>query len=174
MYEVTKCIHIDFAHHVAGHQGACINIHGHTWAFEMTLAAQELDANGFVVDFKSLKNRVLQPAHDLLDHALALSETTVKKARAELEGLGKILVATRATPCPLTKGVPAPLAGGWNEYPGGIKLALFHFTPTSERLAQWLYGVGCEAFASDPRVMVISACIYETLHPVESKATFRG
>ncbi|MET0413201.1 MAG: 6-carboxytetrahydropterin synthase, partial [Polyangiaceae bacterium] len=43
MYRITTGIHIHFAHHIRGHAGPCISIHGHTWKFEVTLVAEELD-----------------------------------------------------------------------------------------------------------------------------------
>ena len=49
MYKIIKSIDIDFAHHIRGHQGACINIHGHTWKFEVGVQAKELNEDGFVV-----------------------------------------------------------------------------------------------------------------------------
>ena len=55
MYKIVKSIDIDFAHHIRGHQGACINIHGHTWKFEVGVQAAVLDEQGFVVDFSKLK-----------------------------------------------------------------------------------------------------------------------
>ena len=66
-YHIRKSIDIDFSHHVRGHRGPCINVHGHTWKFEVQLMAQTLDAEGFVVDFKKLKTSVLKPCHTLLD-----------------------------------------------------------------------------------------------------------
>ncbi|MFM2415961.1 MAG: 6-pyruvoyl tetrahydropterin synthase, partial [Pseudomonadota bacterium] len=49
MYKIHKSIDVDFAHHVRGHLGPCINLHGHTWKLEVVVSAQELDAQGFVV-----------------------------------------------------------------------------------------------------------------------------
>ena len=76
MYRVTTGIHIHFGHHVHGHAGPCISLHGHTWKFELTLAAEALDRGGFVVDFDQVQHLVLEPCHLLLDHSLALSEAS--------------------------------------------------------------------------------------------------
>ena len=61
MYAIHRSIDVSFAHHVRGHSGACINIHGHTWKFEVEVAAEELDREGFVVDFGRLRSEVLEP-----------------------------------------------------------------------------------------------------------------
>jgi hypothetical protein len=64
-----------------------------------------------------------------------------------------------------------PLGGARNESPGGIKMAVFPFSPTSERLAEWLYGVA-RAEVGDERVRVASTRILETLHPSECIAEY--
>ena len=63
------------------------------------------------------------------------------------------------------------LAGARNEKPGGIKVTVFPFDPTSERLAQWFYEVAHERIA-DRRVRVARTLVYETLHPVEMIAEY--
>jgi hypothetical protein len=63
------------------------------------------------------------------------------------------------------------MAGARNHTPGGIKVCVFPFTPTSERLAEWLYQVAEERMG-DERVKVIRTRVYETLHPMESFADY--
>jgi 6-pyruvoyl-tetrahydropterin synthase len=177
MYRATTGIHLQFAHHVRGHRGPCISLHGHTWRFDVTLEARILDAEGFVVDFDLVHERLLQPIFRLLDHSLALGETSFAETEALLAPLGVALVASRKTtighlgePPPVLEGT---LAGARNERPGGVKIAVFPFTPTSERLAEWLYRAADELFAGgDNRVRVARARIYESLHPDESIADF--
>ena len=48
---------------------------------------------------------------------------------------------------------------------------MFPFSPTSERLAHWLFDVA-EAALSDGRVGVAAARIFETLHPTEAVAEY--
>ncbi len=175
MYRVTSGIHIHFAHHVRGHSGPCISLHGHTWKFELTLEAETLDAEGFVVDFDLVHQQVLMPCHLLLDHSLALGEQSYAENRTHLEAIGKNLVATRCETIGDLGQAPAmreaPLGGARNESPGGIKLAVFPFSPTSERLAEWLYGVAMTE-VGDARVGVASTRILETLHPSECVAEY--
>lgn len=175
MYRATTGIHLQFAHHVRGHRGPCISLHGHTWRFDITLEAKELDVEGFVVDFDLVHERLLQPIFSLLDHSLALGAASYDETKDLLAPLGTTLVASRKTtlghlgePPPVLVG---ELGGARNERPGGIKLAVFPFTPTSERLAEWLYRVAASQF-EDARVKVARARIYESLHPDESVADY--
>lgn len=175
MYRVTSGIHIHFGHHVRGHAGPCISLHGHTWLFQVTLESQDLDKQGFVADFDILFDRVLTPCHQLLDHSLALGQKSFSELEPVLGPVGEKLVASRleisgtlGTRQPALEG---ELAGARNVWPGGIKLAVFPFTPTSERLAEWLYHATKESMA-DERVRVAQTRVYETLHPVESYAEY--
>ena len=176
MYTVTSSVFVHFAHHVRGHDGPCISLHGHTWKFEVTLQADKLDQSGFVYDFDALVDRVLTPVHQLLDHGLAVGADTWAETRDELAKLGETLVASRK----LTLGnlgepqeaFEGEMAGARNERPGGIKVVVFPFAPTSELLAEWLYRVTTDMVA-DERITVRSAKVYETMHPIEMVAEYR-
>ncbi len=177
MYRIWRSIDVSFAHHVRGHSGACVNLHGHTWKLEICAEAESLDEEGFVVDFKRIVAEVLQPAHALLDHALAVGAATWDETAAELEALGKKLVDSRAAvhgPRPSGMGTAGPpavvtrLGGAENRFAGGMKVAVFPFSPTSERLAAWLYDVAADKLG----VGIAWTRVYETLHPVESVAEF--
>lgn len=170
MYRIHRSIDIDFAHHIRGHQGACINIHGHTWKFEVCLEASKLDEQGFVVDFGKLKADVLRPCHALLDHSLAIGQNTFNDIGNHLEPVGVALLSSRDKPS-LDTPQTMELGGAELRRPGGMKVAVFPFNPTSERIAKWLYDLAVDTL-EDSRVRVAFARIYETLHPVESVAEF--
>ncbi|MDD9940541.1 MAG: 6-carboxytetrahydropterin synthase [Myxococcales bacterium] len=172
MFVIHRSIDVDFAHHVRGHAGGCINVHGHTWKFEVGLRAHHLDERGFVTDFGDLQRRVLDPIHDLLDHSLALGRQTYEEAEPALCELGQRLLSSRSE-CSPVAATPITLAGAETRFPGGMKVAVFPFAPTSERLAQWLHQLATGELA-DGRVGVAYGRIYETLHPVESIAEYRG
>lgn len=176
MYTIWRSVDVSFAHHVRGHRGSCVNLHGHTWKLEVCAAAATLDAEGFVVDFRRLQGDVLAPAHALLDHALALGEESYAEVADELQAMGVKLVASRAkVHGAVVAGPEHPalrLAGAEGRFPGGIKVAVFPFSPTSERLAEWLWRLANEKLA-DQRVSVPCVRVYETLHPVQSVAEFR-
>jgi len=188
MFTLIKSIDLDASHFVSGHNGGCINNHGHTWKFEIVIAADSLDPMGFVWDFKEMKRRILQPIHQLMDHSLITSERILamvdesgKTYKSALETMGRIQLSTRAVTEDPTcaPGYGAVLNHARNEYIGGMKVAVMPFVPTSERLAEWFYGVAGEAVLTDPtqiarRLHVVEARVYETIHPVESIAIFSG
>jgi len=176
MYRITKGIFISFAHHVRGHSGPCISLHGHTWKFEVTLGADELDDEGFVVDFGQLHKKVLLPCLNLLDHCLAMGERTWSKNQGHLASIGTDLVGSRMETLGHAGEQPNAhvglLNGARNEFPGGIKVTIFPFSPTSERLAEWLYQLAKDNMEDD-RVKVLGAKVYESLRPTESIAEFK-
>jgi 6-pyruvoyl tetrahydropterin synthase/QueD family protein len=172
MYRVRKSIDIDFAHHVRGHLGPCINLHGHTWKFEVEVEAEELDSQGFVIDFGVLKRSVLTPCHALLDHALAIGVDTFREVEPELAETGRKLLASRGpVQCEEPERNELELAGARSAYPGGMKLAVFPFSPTSERFARWLFELAASRL-DDQRVRVRVGRVYETLHPVHAVAEY--
>ena len=175
MYRVCKSIDIDFTHHIRGHAGSCINLHGHTWKFEVGLRADTLSDVGFVLDFKDLKQRVLKPCHDLLDHSLVVGRSTFAPIEPELTRIGEEFLSTREPYHGTRDTQPREsmeLHGAQNIYPGGLKVTLYPFSHTSERLSRWLYDLAQAQLASE-RVQVDFAKVYETLHPVESVAEYR-
>jgi 6-pyruvoyl-tetrahydropterin synthase len=175
VYRIHRSIDVSFAHHIRGHSGACVNVHGHTWKLEICAQASALDKEGFVVDFARLSKDVLQPAHALLDHALAIGEETWSEIAVDLEPLGAKLVGSRALvhgPVDGPARITTRLAGAENRWPGGMKVAVFPFSPTSERLAEWLHRAA--SVLVDDRVSIAWTRVYETLHPVESVAEFRA
>lgn len=175
MYHATAGIHAHFAHHVRGHAGPCVSLHGHTWKLEVTLGARQLDRQGFVVDFDEVHERLLLPAFRLLDHSLALGQESYAEVGGLLAPLGaRLLESRRAVHGDLgqrQEHLEGALGGAHNEFPGGMKLAVFPFTPTSEALAAWLWRAAAEVFA-DERVQVVRARLYESLHPVETYADY--
>ncbi|RTE11025.1 6-carboxytetrahydropterin synthase QueD [Paenibacillus whitsoniae] len=66
-YELHKEMHLSAAHFIpAESAGKCQRIHGHTYQIDLMIVGDELDANGFLIDFKLLKSIV----HDRYDHTL--------------------------------------------------------------------------------------------------------
>jgi hypothetical protein len=120
---------------------------------------------------------VLDPCHALLDHALAIGEKTFVESRNALAGLGEIFVSSRRETLgnegTQQRGFVGELGGARNHFPGGIKVCVFPFAPTSERIAEWLYRVA-EKHLGDERVKVTRARVYESLAPSESYADFSG
>lgn len=65
MYYITKKLEIAGAHNLnLSYESKCANIHGHNWNVVIYCKAKELNADGMVVDFKHIKNKI----HGYLDH----------------------------------------------------------------------------------------------------------
>ncbi len=127
------------------------------------------------MDFDDLQESLLSRCHLLLDHALALGEKSYAETKDKLLALGHSLVATReeilGNRGERQPGMAGAMLGARNEWPGDMKVAVFPFTPTSERLAQWFYDLASQEL-NDERVTVQSARVFESLHPVEAIAEY--
>ncbi|PZD94428.1 6-carboxytetrahydropterin synthase QueD [Paenibacillus sambharensis] len=66
-FELNKDFHFAAAHYVpAEAAGKCRQVHGHTYFVNITVAGDDLDDTGFLVNFSLLKKLV----HDRFDHTL--------------------------------------------------------------------------------------------------------
>lgn len=69
MFEVTVEAGFSSGHYLRNYYGKCENPHGHNYRVLVTLAGEELDDTGLLLDFKLLKN-LLRPVVDRLDHQM--------------------------------------------------------------------------------------------------------
>ncbi|OBZ13891.1 MULTISPECIES: 6-carboxytetrahydropterin synthase QueD [Bacillales] len=66
-YELNKDFQFAAAHYVPAEEaGKCRQLHGHTYYANVTVAGDELDAAGFLVNFAIIKQLI----HDRFDHTL--------------------------------------------------------------------------------------------------------
>lgn len=64
-YELNKDFHFSAAHYIPDESaGKCQVTHGHTYFVNITIAGAALDATGFLVDFKTIKDLI----HKRFDH----------------------------------------------------------------------------------------------------------
>lgn len=71
-YELNKDMHFAAAHFIPAEEaGKCSRVHGHTYFANLTIAGDELDDCGFLVNFAVLKQLV----HDRFDHGLLNDDT---------------------------------------------------------------------------------------------------
>jgi len=78
MLSLTKIFHFEMAHALYGYNGACKNIHGHSYELHATVSSDKtfnefIPAPGFIVDFKEIKQIVTNTIVKTLDHKLLLS-----------------------------------------------------------------------------------------------------
>ena len=71
-FRICKTIEVESGHILSKHPGKCRFPHGHSRRVEVELAADRLDANDMVCDFKVVK-QALQGFLDSWDHALCLN-----------------------------------------------------------------------------------------------------
>lgn len=82
MLQLTKIFHFETAHAILGYPGSCKNIHGHSYELHVTVSGKGTDgeyipARGFVLDFKELKQLVIESILKKVDHKLILSHDYV-------------------------------------------------------------------------------------------------
>lgn len=75
MITVTKIFKFEACHHLPNYEGACHNLHGHSYKLEITVGSKMLEhglsnpKQGMVIDFKDLKKIVNEVAVDKYDHS---------------------------------------------------------------------------------------------------------
>ena len=70
---ITKYVEFDMGHRVPYHKSKCKNPHGHRYRVEVCLEGDIVDLegesdNGMVMDFKDVKEILMEEVHDKLDH----------------------------------------------------------------------------------------------------------
>lgn len=65
---------ISCGHRVVGHEGKCRFLHGHNYRIHFTVAAQELDEIGRVVDFSVIKSTLCEWLEEQFDHKFLIWE----------------------------------------------------------------------------------------------------
>ena len=83
MFYLTKIFHFEAAHALAGYDGKCRNIHGHSYELRVTVKGMPLNEpgnpkNGMVIDFHDLKQIVNQEIVEKLDHSFIIGNNMPK------------------------------------------------------------------------------------------------
>ena len=98
MYEVTIETHFSAAHRLRQYNGECERLHGHNWNVEVSIASEELNDLGMVIDFKELKDKT-NALMDKFDHQYLnevppfteLNPTTENIAKFVFDELSKVI-----------------------------------------------------------------------------------
>ena len=74
MLTVTKIFKFEAAHHLPHYEGACHNVHGHSYKLEVTIGGSVVTSTsnpkcGMICDFKDLKKLVNEIVVDKYDHS---------------------------------------------------------------------------------------------------------
>ena len=67
MYEISVDYSFAAGHALRGYKGKCENVHGHNYRVQVTVAGEQLNASGLLVDFVDLR-AAIQSIVDRLDH----------------------------------------------------------------------------------------------------------
>lgn len=83
MIRITKNFHFEMAHAIYGYNGACKNIHGHSYQLQVTVSDGKqhivpIEGTGIMIDFKVIKKIVQQAVIEKMDHHLCLSTHFLK------------------------------------------------------------------------------------------------
>ena len=83
MYYVKKTMEISAAHRLTlDYESKCTQLHGHNWMVTVFCKAEELDANGMVVDFTIIKQMIKDRLdHQVLNDVLPCNPTAENIAR---------------------------------------------------------------------------------------------
>jgi 6-pyruvoyltetrahydropterin/6-carboxytetrahydropterin synthase len=78
---ITKTFRFEMAHALLNYEGACRNIHGHSYELSVTVIGSPLNQrehpkDGLVVDFHDIKQAVQKTIIEHFDHALVLNSKT--------------------------------------------------------------------------------------------------
>ncbi|MBC5994517.1 6-pyruvoyl trahydropterin synthase family protein [Pontibacter cellulosilyticus] len=100
---LTRLFTFEAAHALQGYDGACRNIHGHSYKLQVTIIGlpivnEEHPKNGMVLDFGDLKQLVQETVIDAVDHALLLRADCDRKLIEALRRLHHKLLLTPYQP----------------------------------------------------------------------------
>src|SRR5205823_10585355 len=88
MFEVTVEDSFAAGHYLRNYKGKCENPHGHNYKIQVTLAGQELDKAGLLLDFKDLRE-VMKHVIDRFDHQMINDIEPFTKLNPSAENLAK-------------------------------------------------------------------------------------
>jgi 6-pyruvoyltetrahydropterin/6-carboxytetrahydropterin synthase len=85
---LTKIFHFETGHALAGYDGKCRNVHGHSYRLEVTVIGTPIDdpthvKYGMVLDFGDLKKIVKEHVVDVYDHTLLLNKNGAYRKMGE-------------------------------------------------------------------------------------------
>lgn len=131
---ITKTFDFEMGHALTGHDGKCVNIHGHSYRLEVTLIGQpETDPQspklGMVMDFSDLKRIVRQEIIDQWDHALVLNADDHRAGQFKAED-NILLVPYQPTCENLLIDIVSKLKPALKKF-GELHSAVLHETATS-------------------------------------------
>ena len=144
MIYITKKFHFEAAHALAGYDGKCRNIHGHSYELKVTVKGEPIDEpenpkNGMVIDFHDLKQIVNEEVVERLDHSFIIGtnmpEDFVESAKQNFD---KIVCVDYQ---PTTENMLADFAERIKvKLPQNVELYSVRLQETRDNFAEWRDG----------------------------------
>lgn len=136
---ITKEFHFEMSHCLNNYNGACANIHGHSYKLFITLRGTPStdtasSSYGMVMDFSQLKKTVQHEVLDLFDHAFVIEQHSPFINQINLLDTKKVVVDFQPTCENLViyiKEKISPLL------PGGVELYSVTLFETASSQASW-------------------------------------
>jgi 6-pyruvoyltetrahydropterin/6-carboxytetrahydropterin synthase len=140
MIQITKIFHFEMAHAIHGYDGACQQVHGHSYKLYVTVSSGEqgndyLPGTGIIIDFKELKQIVNETIIRNLDHKLVLSRNFLNAIPAFQ--VAENLLTWEAEPTAENMLVYAQKAIR-EKLPAGLRLTALKLYETADSFAEWL------------------------------------
>ena len=141
LIRITKEFKFEMAHALAGYDGPCRNIHGHSYELKVTVAGtptmDESDPKlGMVMDFGDLKKIVRKTIIEVFDHALVLNNSYPETISSELKNTFEKVIFLDYQPT--SELMVADFAGRIHEeLPDGIQLKYVMLRETVTSYAEW-------------------------------------
>ncbi len=140
MLRITKIIRFETAHAIKGYEGACKNIHGHSYELHVTVSGNHvtddyIGGTGFIIDFKDLKSLIRSRIIDLLDHALVLSQAYLEMHPEWKKADNLVLWDAEPTAENILLYIRRELAAA---LPAGISLQALKLYETAGSYAEWI------------------------------------
>jgi 6-pyruvoyltetrahydropterin/6-carboxytetrahydropterin synthase len=104
MFEVSVEETFAAGHALRGYRGKCENVHGHNYRVRISVAGDELDSAGLLVDFVELK-RALRSVIERLDHVFLNDVPPFDKLNPSAENMARYIheEVSRLLPAPLAE-----------------------------------------------------------------------
>lgn len=142
MIQITKIFYFEMAHAIAGYEGACSDIHGHSYVLHVTIKGVDTQAGfipapGILFDFKELKAIVNTGIIRQLDHKLLLSKDFLKNNKGEISSNNLVSWDVEPTAENMVIFMQSVIT---QLLPAGICLVSLKLYETKDSFAEWFAG----------------------------------
>jgi 6-pyruvoyltetrahydropterin/6-carboxytetrahydropterin synthase len=137
---LTKEFHFELAHALEGYDGACRNIHGHSYILFVTVIGNPITSVsnpklGMIMDFGDLKGIVNSSIISRFDHALLLNQSSSMLKTLRSESFSKVEALPFQPTCENLLPYFAELIS--SQLPDSVKLHHLKLNETATSFAEW-------------------------------------